>query len=70
MPNKVSSLLQGNFEGIKAVDYPYHFTKALPKRYITNAVKTETTGNTYMHTKTNRNTHRHKETETHANTEM
>ena len=31
---------------------------------------TEATGNTYMHTKTNRYTHRHKETETHANTEM
>ena len=39
-------------------------------RYITNADKTEATGNTYMHTKTNRNTHSHKETETHANTEM
>ena len=30
-------------------------------RYITNADKTEATGNTYIHTKANINTHRHKD---------
>ena len=37
---------------------------------MTNVDKTEATGNTYIHTMTNRDTHRHKEAETHANTEM
>ena len=52
MPSKLSSLL----------DYPYRFTKKLlKKRQETNTDKIETTGNTYMLTKTNRNTHRHKQ---------
>ena len=37
---------------------------------MTNTDKAGATGNTYIHTKTNRNTHSHKQTETHANTEM
>ena len=36
---------------------------------MTNQEKTETTGNTYIHTKTIRNMHRRKLRQTHANTE-
>ena len=42
----------GMFEGIKAVDYPsIILLKHSQTRYITNAYKTEATGNTYMHTR-------------------
>ena len=54
------------------MDYPYRFTKTLPKKDKTNADKIEGTDNTYMHTKTNRNMHRHKHIHTckHRNTKI
>ena len=36
----------GIFEGIKAQDYPYHFTKTYPKKVQKNADKAKVTGNT------------------------
>ena len=52
------------------MDYPYRFTKILPKRDKTNTDKIEATDNKYMHTIAYRNTHRHKDRHTHANTEI
>ena len=52
------------------MDYPYRFTKTLPKKDKTNADKIEGTDNTYMHTKTNRNMHRHIDTCKHRNTKI
>ena len=61
------------------MDYPYRFTKTLPKsrqdKYRQNRDKTNTdiieaTDNTCKHRKTNRNTHKHKHRHTHANTKI
>ena len=70
MPSKLSSLLQRFLRGHKQWITLIVLLKHSQTRYITNADKTEATGNKYIHTKTNRNTHRNKEAETHANTEM
>ena len=59
MPSKLSSLLQGFLRGQKHWITLIIFLKHSQTRYTTNADKTEATGNTYIHTKTNRNTNRH-----------
>ena len=63
MPSKLFSLLQGFFRGYKQWITLIDLLKPSQTRYTTNTDTTEATGNTYMHTNTNRNTHRHKETD-------
>ena len=70
MPSKLSSF-GGICEDIIAEDYPYRFTKTLPKKRQDISDTIEATDNIYIHTKTNGNhAQTQTQTQTNANTKI